>query len=75
MADAPSAERGGVERIAKAFAAAREEGRAALMPYLMAGYPDLEGSLAVARAYADSGADLVELGIPFSDPLADGPII
>jgi tryptophan synthase alpha chain len=58
-----------------AFAKAGEEGRAALMPYLMAGYPDRETSLAVAAAYADSGADLVELGVPFSDPLADGPTI
>jgi len=45
------------------------------MPYLMAGYPDRETSLAVAAAYADAGADLVELGVPFSDPLADGPTI
>jgi tryptophan synthase alpha chain len=58
-----------------AFRAAKEEGRAALMPYLMAGYPDRESSLAVAESYADNGADLVELGVPFSDPLADGPII
>jgi tryptophan synthase alpha chain len=45
------------------------------MPYLMAGFPDRDTSLAVAAAYADSGADLVELGVPFSDPLADGPTI
>ena len=45
------------------------------MPYMMAGYPDRESSLAVAAAYADTGADLVELGVPFSDPLADGPTI
>jgi tryptophan synthase alpha chain len=45
------------------------------MPYMMAGYPDRESSLAVAAAYADSGADLIELGVPFSDPLADGPTI
>jgi tryptophan synthase alpha chain len=45
------------------------------MPYMMAGYPDRESSLAVAAAYVDSGADLVELGVPFSDPLADGPTI
>ncbi len=45
------------------------------MPYMMAGYPDRESSLAIAAAYADAGADLVELGIPFSDPLADGPAI
>jgi tryptophan synthase alpha chain len=49
--------------------------RAALMPYLMGGYPDLDTSLAAGLAAADSGADLIELGIPFSDPLADGPVI
>jgi len=65
----------GVERIAGAFEAAGDEGRAALMPYMMAGFPDRESSLAVATAYADSGADLIELGVPFSDPLADGPTI
>jgi tryptophan synthase alpha chain len=66
----------GVERIAEAFARARADGqRAALMPYLMGGYPDLDASSAIAEAYADAGADLVELGVPFSDPLADGPVI
>jgi len=45
------------------------------MPYMMAGYPDRDTGLAVAAAYADSGADLIELGVPFSDPLADGPTI
>jgi tryptophan synthase alpha chain len=65
----------GEERIAAAFKAAADEGRAALMPYLMAGFPDRESSLAVAAAYVDSGADLIELGVPFSDPLADGPTI
>jgi tryptophan synthase alpha chain len=65
----------GEERIAGAFREAREEGRAALMPYMMAGFPDRESSLAVAAAYVDSGADLIELGVPFSDPLADGPTI
>src|SRR3954462_7478562 len=58
-----------------AFDAARAEGRAALMPYLMGGFPDQETATAVANAYADSGADLIELGVPFSDPLADGPTI
>jgi tryptophan synthase alpha chain len=61
--------------IAAAFEAARKEGRTALMPYMMAGFPDQETSLAIAAAYADSGADLIELGVPFSDPLADGPVI
>jgi tryptophan synthase alpha chain len=63
----------GIERIAAAFAAA--DGRAALMPYLMGGFPDLDASRAIGEAYADGGADLVELGVPFSDPLADGPVI
>jgi tryptophan synthase alpha chain len=63
----------GAERVAAAFAAAR--GRAALMPYLMGGFPDIERSVAVGVAYAEAGADLVELGVPFSDPLADGPVI
>ena len=63
----------GVARIAAAFAAA--PGRAALMPYLMGGFPDVERSVAIGEAYADNGADLVELGVPFSDPLADGPVI
>lgn len=64
----------GAEQIAAAFQAARDEGRAALMPYMMAGYPNAETSREVAEAYAES-ADLVELGVPFSDPLADGPTI
>jgi len=63
----------GTDRIAAAFAAA--PGRAALMPYLMGGYPDLETSMAMGVACADAGADLLELGVPFSDPLADGPVI
>jgi tryptophan synthase alpha chain len=66
----------GIERIAEAFASARaDRRRAALMPYLMGGFPDLETSLSIGRAYARGGADLVELGVPFSDPLADGPVI
>lgn len=66
----------GVERIAEAFEAARADGyRAALMPYLMGGYPDLERSKEILRACADGGANLIELGVPFSDPLADGPVI
>ncbi len=66
----------GIERIAEAFASAHANGRrAAVMPYLMGGFPDLETSRQVGLAYADGGADLVELGVPFSDPLADGPVI
>lgn len=66
----------GVERIAEAFESARANGRrAALMPYLMGGFPDLRSSEEIGVAYAEAGADLVELGVPFSDPLADGPVI
>src|SRR5215218_9486719 len=63
----------GPARIAKAFADAT--GRAAFMPYLMGGFPDVPTSLAIGEAYVDGGADLIELGFPFSDPLADGPVI
>jgi tryptophan synthase alpha chain len=63
----------GPERIAAAFDG---HGRAAaLMPYLMGGYPDLRTSIECGLAAADAGADMIELGIPFSDPLADGPVI
>ncbi len=66
----------GTERIAEAFEAARADGRrAALMPYMMGGYPDLERSRGIIRAYVEAGASLIELGVPFSDPLADGPVI
>jgi tryptophan synthase alpha chain len=63
----------GIERIAAAFAGSGKA--AALMPYMMAGFPDLATSRAIGEAYADGGADLIELGAPFSDPLADGPVI
>jgi tryptophan synthase alpha chain len=67
--------RDGAARIAAAFDSARADGRAALMPYLMGGFPDRETATAVASAYVDAGADLIELGVPYSDPLADGPTI
>jgi tryptophan synthase alpha chain len=63
----------GEERIAAAFARCGK--RAALMPYLMGGFPDLETSRRIGEAAAAAGADMLELGIPFSDPLADGPVI
>ena len=63
----------GQDTIAAAFS--RSDRRAALMPYLMGGFPTLDGSRAIGEAYAEGGADLVELGVPFSDPLADGPVI
>jgi tryptophan synthase alpha chain len=64
----------GAQRIAAAFADTRGK-RAALMPYLMGGFPDLAASREIGLAYAAAGADIVELGVPFSDPLADGPVI
>jgi tryptophan synthase alpha chain len=65
----------GLTHIAKAFESAHAEGRAALMPYFTLGYPDSHASLSILDSIAASGADLIELGIPFSDPLADGSTI
>jgi tryptophan synthase alpha chain len=63
----------GIERIAGAFA--RTSKRAALMPYVMGGFPTLEESVRIGEACVHAGADVIELGMPYSDPLADGPII
>jgi tryptophan synthase alpha chain len=62
-------------RIDKRFAALKDEGRAALVTFLMAGDPDYETSLAITKALPKSGADVIELGMPFTDPMADGPAI
>lgn len=62
----------GARRIAAAFARAREQDRAALIPYVVGGYPDAETGFEIALAAADAGADLLEVGLPYSDPLADG---
>ena len=61
-----------MSRLAQAFARARAENRAAFVAYLCAGDPDFEGSLAACRAVLANGVDVLELGVPFSDPLADG---
>jgi tryptophan synthase alpha chain len=57
------------------FSATRAEGRAALVGYLPAGYPTVDASAELLRAMIDAGADLVEIGIPYSDPVMDGPVI
>ncbi|MCP3980700.1 MAG: tryptophan synthase subunit alpha [bacterium] len=61
--------------IGNKFAELAARGETALMPYLTAGYPSLDRSLELLREVADNGADLIELGLPFSDPIADGPTI
>lgn len=65
----------GVGRITAVFERAKTENRAALMPYLTLGYPTPEKSLTLVEAAVAGGADVLELGVPFSDPLADGPTI
>ncbi|WP_026597517.1 tryptophan synthase subunit alpha [Methylobacterium sp. 77] len=62
-------------RIEATFARCRAEGRAALVTYVMAGDPDAETSLKVLQALPEAGADIVEFGLPFTDPMADGPAI
>lgn len=62
-------------RIAKRFARLAAEGRAGFIPYVTAGYPTLEHTRELVAGLAEKGADVIELGIPFSDPMADGPTI
>jgi tryptophan synthase alpha chain len=62
-------------RIEHRFASLKDEGRAALVTFLMAGDPDERTSLDIVRALPDAGADVIELGMPFTDPMADGPAI
>jgi tryptophan synthase alpha chain len=61
-------------RIAKTFAALRARGEAALIPYITAGDPDLDVTFQLVCEFEKQGADLLELGVPFSDPMADGPV-
>ena len=64
-----------VARIERRFAALKAEGRAGFVAYVMAGDPDAEASLAIVRGLPEAGADIIELGFPFSDPMADGPAV
>ena len=61
--------------LAQRFDALRANGRRALVPYITAGHPDPARSLALLQGLADAGADAIEVGVPFSDPMADGPVI
>jgi len=63
------------DAIARCFGDLAQSGRRALIPYITAGYPDSDRSLSLLRGLESAGADLVEVGVPFSDPMADGPII
>ena len=62
-------------RIDRRFAALRQDGRAALVAFVMAGDPDYAASLAILKKLPEAGADLIEVGMPFTDPMADGPAI
>lgn len=62
-----------MKRLEEAFRAAKKSGRAAFIPYITAGDPNLEATIGLVRALERAGADVIELGVPFSDPIADGP--
>lgn len=66
----PAGPKSNVSRLVSAF-----NGKTALIPYLTGGFPSLEGAREVGEAYIEAGGDIVEIGVPFSDPLADGPVI
>jgi len=72
---APLAMRTGTDRIGSAFAKTRLERRTAFIAYLVAGYPSAEHAFGAAIAALEAGADMLEIGVPFSDPMADGPVI
>jgi tryptophan synthase alpha chain len=73
--EVPAASRAGAGRAGAAFERAAQEGRAALVGYLPAGFPSVEVAIEAAAAMASSGTDIVEIGLPYSDPLMDGPVI
>src|SRR4029079_12408680 len=64
-----------MNRIAQKFIDLRAAGRKGFIPFVTAGDPDLATSLSIIETLADEGADIIELGVPFSDPMADGPTI
>ena len=64
-----------MSRIAECFARLKQQGRAALIPFVTAGDPDPQATVPIMRALVEAGADVIELGVPFSDPMADGPVI
>ncbi|EGX59902.1 tryptophan synthase subunit alpha [Streptomyces zinciresistens K42] len=66
---------GTIQLLSDTLAAAKAEGRAALIAYLPAGFPTVDGGIAAVRAALDGGADVVEVGLPHSDPVLDGPVI
>jgi len=64
-----------VNRLAARFAALKKEGRTAFVPFITAGDPDMETSFAILEKLPSCGADIIELGMPFTDPMADGPVV
>ena len=75
MTTSPDVSTSTASRLSARFLALRAEGRKALVCYVTAGHPDPDASVALLRGLADAGADVIEVGVPFSDPLADGPVI
>src|SRR5688572_28639123 len=64
-----------MSRITEQFSSARSQGRGVFIAYITAGFPSLEATIDIAAALAGAGVDILELGVPFSDPVADGPVI
>lgn len=64
-----------MDRLETALSRARDEGRTAVVPYVTVGFPSVDDTLAIVPAIEQAGADAIELGVPYSDPLADGPVI